>query len=98
MDNIKDQVNATLKRNASKAQQSATVDAYKRTRQQELNDARKNAARQRIVEVLAEHRPDITLVRYYDAYTVLLECRGVQKTFEVKYIKAKHDRLFGGVK
>lgn len=94
---IKDQVNAMRERRAAKCQQGAMLDARKCTRQQQLNAERKHAARQRIVELLAKHRPDITLVRYYDARTVTLECRGVQQTFEAKYIKAKPDRLFGGV-
>lgn len=95
---IKDQVSAVVNRRAAKDQQSAMFEAHKRTHQQQLNDERKSAAKQRILDVLAKHRPDITLVRYYDAYTVTLECRGVQQTFEGKYIKTKYDRLFGGVK
>ena len=93
---IEDQVKATLKRRSAKNHQSAMYAAYKRTRQQQLNDNSKNAAKQRILDVLQEHRPDITLVRYYDARTVTLECRGLQQTFEAKYIKTKVDRLFGG--
>ncbi len=94
---IKDQVKATLKRRSAKDHQSAMYAAHKRTRQQQLNDNSKNAAKQRILDVLREHRPDITLVRYYDARTVTLECRGNIRTFEAKYIKTKFDRLFGGV-
>lgn len=93
---IKDQVNATRERRAAKCQQGATLDARKLLRQQQLNAERKNAAKLRLLEVLAKHRPDITLVRYYDARTVTLKCRGVQQTFEAKYIKTKVDRLFGG--
>ena len=95
---IKDQVNATLSRRDAKAHLGVSLDASKRNRQQQLNDMRKTVAHQRLVELLAKHRPDITLVRYYDTYNVVVECDGVQKCFEAKYIKAKYDRLFGGLK
>ena len=95
---IKDQADAAAKRRAAKAHVSATIDATARNRQAQLNKQLKDEAEARTKNSLAEHRPDITLVRYYNAENVTLECNGVQKTYEARYIRRNIHALFGGAK
>ena len=69
---IKDQVEATLKRRNEKAYQSATIETSARNNQARLNARRKVDTEALTKAVLAKHRPDITLVRYYNAENVTL--------------------------
>ena len=94
---IKDQVDATLKRRNEKAYQSTTIETSARNNQARLNARRKADTEALTKAVLAKHRPDITLVRYYNAENVTLECGGIQKTYEARYIRRAINSLFGGI-
>ena len=97
MDNLR----AIQARKNATAHTSAKIDCDVTNRQRELNARRASEAQRSLVELLAAKRPDITLVKYYDATNIILECAGKQQNYAATYIRNKIDRLFmsrGGVR